>query len=149
PVASPPCWPAHALYLATPVTSRSARHRPSAGAVPDAPAPTRPPAASRAGVASRSCRCHTPSRWAATPRHSPPLPADATCQDKVDARQHLAIVEAWASTIWLGRLRGQQRCDDRPQLVADQRFAHASRLSPVSLGALSLAFNSSDGPIGN
>ena len=41
----------------------------------------------------------------------------------------------WTATLGLGRLRGQERRDDRPQLIADQWNAHAANL-PHGLGSV-------------
>lgn len=52
------------------------------------------------------------------------LPADATLEHKNDATQYLAVIQAWAPTLGLGRRRRNERRDNCPQSVTDQHRVH-------------------------
>ena len=81
--------------------------------------------------------CALPVAQAPPARHPAPaaeflgqhLPGNAALQDKHNAAKRGPIGNAaWAAAFWLGRLGRQQRCDDAPQFIADQCFAHAINL---------------------
>jgi hypothetical protein len=52
------------------------------------------------------------------------LPGESSREDKKNASQSRAIRDAGTTAFGFGKFRWQQRCDDFPERVADQRFGH-------------------------
>ena len=80
---------------------------------------------------------------AAAHLHRQKLPRDARAQHEQDAGQRRTIVQPGTSAFRLGRLRRDQRFDDRPQGVGNKRGCHAptNRSWPVLLRTLKSRFH--------
>jgi hypothetical protein len=111
-----PLWPGTRRCRASSGRSRS-RSPGRAGRAARGGAARRPsPPASRAAGASRSCPSRGPSPWAGSPR-------DAGAEREHDALERLAVVEGWTAPSRAGRSLGEQRRDQRPERVGNQRSA--------------------------
>ena len=52
------------------------------------------------------------------------LPGESSLEDEENASECRAIGDTWTASFRFGKFRWQQRCDDFPERVADQRFGH-------------------------
>lgn len=52
------------------------------------------------------------------------LPRESSLEHEEDAGEGRAIGDAGTTPFGFGKFRWQQRCDDFPERVADQRFSH-------------------------
>jgi hypothetical protein len=72
-----------------------------------------------------------PAGHAAAAAHLPRQhrPGDAGADHEDDALERLAVVEGWTAALRAWRSFGEQRRDQRPERVGDERFGHPRRLT--------------------
>lgn len=123
---SPFFFPRRSHYRRSPGSNRCCRPCRGSPATPGGGALKRQHRAKRAAGASRSRRCHSPSPATA-------VPTECRCAARTKCRSRRSGPRRVAVRLWVRWLRRQQRCDRRPQLVADLQFAHIAESSDSQL----------------